>query len=60
VRQLPAMRFGESDAVEQQRFGAPTHKRQRNGPGVGNAERGRGAILAGIYVVVREKGLSSR
>jgi len=27
VRQLPAMRFDESDAVEQQRFGAPTHKR---------------------------------
>src|SRR5262249_47337795 len=27
VRQLPAMRFDESDAVEQQRFGAPTHQR---------------------------------
>src|SRR6266566_456592 len=27
VRQLPAMRFDESDAVEKQRFGAPTHKR---------------------------------
>jgi len=27
MRQLPAMRFDESDAVEQQRFGAPTHKR---------------------------------
>jgi hypothetical protein len=25
VRQLPAMRFDESDAVEKQRFGAPTH-----------------------------------